>query len=155
MNSSILIKRDRKDNDSNSSNDDDDKTQPGEFLVRATKFIGVIVGKGWGSDTTKVDNEVNERYQEATDNNLYRGLRNVRHTDSYHEDFGLEDEGSLSDDSDFAMPQIGEVDFEEEDSVDSNDFVGSRYKDNERGDAAEEDVSVDLLQMENKAPIRN
>lgn len=88
MNSSILIKRDRKDNDSNSSNDDDDKAQPGEFLVRATKFIGVIVGKGWGSDTTKVDNEVNERYQEATDNNLYRGRRSVRHTDSYHEDFG-------------------------------------------------------------------
>lgn len=96
------------DNASQSSSEDEDYNKLGETLVRATKFLGTITQRKdsyeyddnpnldidrYRRSVNSMDEEDNkkavhqasmealqERYNEAKEGNLYKGLRSIRHT---------------------------------------------------------------------------
>jgi len=67
------------------------------------------------------NNEVNERYQEQKQGNLYGFIRSVRHTEQFGSFAAGSQHGEEDDDSQFSMPRIGESEDIEGDEGDNDD----------------------------------
>ena len=80
-------------------------------------------------------NEVNERYQEQKQGNLYGFIRSVRHTDQFGNSPGLSshDFGDSDDESQFSMPRIGESDEDDDEGV-KDSVPNNNNNDDERAE---------------------